>query len=116
MVKNSAGAYDMPTLYDINGSANFYNKADYGLSIHRDKANNTVTVGVLKVKFRHLGETGNVLFRYNFNSGRYTSYEKGVPLDWDNSNHITTRLRQLEKDAEGGLPFEVYDESQEMPF
>jgi twinkle protein len=117
MQKGSSGQYEMPTLYDINGSANFYNKADYGLSIHRNRTEDTVMVGVLKVKFRHLGETGSVLFRYNINNGRYTPYEKGVPVNWDNTNHLTTRLAQLEMEAGGTeLPFEMYDESEGMPF
>jgi twinkle protein len=116
-IKPATRQHEMPSMYDINGSANFYNKADYGLSIHRNRGDSTVTVGVLKVKFRHLGEPGHVLFRYNVNNGRYTPYAKGVPLDWDNSSHITTRLRQLEKEAgEEELPFRAYDGSEEAPF
>jgi len=34
MEKNN-GEYKVPTLYDIAGSANFYNKTDYGLTVHR---------------------------------------------------------------------------------
>jgi twinkle protein len=114
MEKNSAGHYEMPTLYDISGSANFYNKADYGLSVHRDRTAGTVHVGVLKVKFRHLGEPGNVLFRYNINNGRYTPYKNGVPVDWDNSDHLDSRPDLQETETQ--LPFEPYDETQELPF
>jgi hypothetical protein len=34
-VKDGDGNYKMPTLYDINGSANWYNKADLGVIVHR---------------------------------------------------------------------------------
>jgi twinkle protein len=117
MVKNTSGHYEMPTLYDINGSANFYNKADYGLSVHRDRVTDTVSVGVLKVKFRHLGEQGYVMFKYNVNNGRYTPYENGVPTDWDNSDHLTVHLGRTETEAgKQELPFEAYDGSQKAPF
>jgi hypothetical protein len=35
-VKDGDGKYKMPTLYDINGSANWYNKADLGVIVHRE--------------------------------------------------------------------------------
>ena len=34
--KDADGNYKMPTLYDIAGSANFYNKADLGVVVPRD--------------------------------------------------------------------------------
>jgi len=89
MSKNKDGQIEIPTLYDISGSANFYNKADFGIVVHRDRANNTVVVRVQKVKFRHLGEVGTAYFKYNLNNGRYTPYIDGIEPQWDNSNHLT---------------------------
>jgi twinkle protein len=114
MTKNQQGKFEMPTLYDINGSANFFNKADYGLSVYRDKAADTVTVGVQKVKFRHLGETGNAYFRYNVANGRYTPYIEGKPAEPDNSNHLVTRLREAAREVRE-LPFDMPDGG-EYPF
>lgn len=71
MKKTVTGTYEIPTLYDINGSANWYNKADYGLCIYRDFAINTVTVIAQKVKFRHLGEGGKAVLKFNYVNGRY---------------------------------------------
>jgi twinkle protein len=117
MVKDNNGLYDAPTLYDINGSANFYNKADYGISVHRNKLEDTVDVGVLKVKFRHLGETGKAHFRYNLNNGRYTPYIDGKLSDWDNSNHLIDMHKQRGDTASWvELPFEMGTEGEEMPF
>lgn len=65
MQKNKEGELEIPTLYDISGSANFYNKADFGIVVHRNRLENTVEVYVKKVKFRHLGECGMALFKYN---------------------------------------------------
>lgn len=75
----------MPNLYDINGSANFYNKSDYGIVVYRDYENNVTTVSVQKVKFKHLGEGGDVYLTYNYHSGRYNATD--VPMiQWDKQN------------------------------
>lgn len=118
MSKNKDGVIDAPTLYDISGSANFYNKADFGLVVHRDRLNNTVDVHIQKVKFRHLGEVGSCQFKYNLNNGRYVPYYKGTDPVWDNDNHLRTELRdRVKKEAESAmLPFEEPDGSDDCPF
>lgn len=76
--KNDAGKYDVPTLYDISGSANFFNKADFGVSIHRDKEAGITKVCVQKVKFKHLGEPKDVSFKYDLPNGRYIPYTNDI--------------------------------------
>jgi twinkle protein len=45
------GKLKMPTLYDISGSANFANKADYGIVVHREDVRGTrVIFRVIKVR------------------------------------------------------------------
>jgi len=63
--------YEVPTLYDISGSANFFNKTDLGISVYRNFTDKKVSVIVQKVKFNHWGETGSVEFEYDFPSGRF---------------------------------------------
>ena len=70
------GKPESPNLYDINGSANFFNKTDFGLTVYRDRAENTVSVEVHKVKFRHLGGCGVAKFEYNYNNGDMTNYRR----------------------------------------
>ena len=69
-------------MYDINGSADFFNKADYGIVVERDKG---VGVYVDKVKFKHLGMGGMVTFAYDPVSGRYLpcveSHDPAVPVE-----------------------------------
>jgi twinkle protein len=89
MRKNATGKYDVPTLYDISGSANFYNKADYGFTIHRatDDANimqNQVEIHWQKIKFKHLGQQGITEMKYNYNNGRFEEDYKSID-NWDNS-------------------------------
>ena len=71
-MRNSA--FEAPSLYDISGSANFYNKADFGIVVHRDRVKNVTQVSVRKVKFRHLGECGTAEFKYNLDNGRYLPF------------------------------------------
>lgn len=103
--KNKDGVIEAPTLYDISGSAHFYNKTDFGIVVHRNRVENTVEVIVQKVKFRHLGEVGTALFKYNLNNGRYTPYTNGVEPKWDNDNHLIEEQRRREKEAEEAAKF-----------
>lgn len=98
--KNKEGNVEAPTLYDISGSANFFNKADFGIVVHRKRAENVVEVHVQKVKFRHLGECGTAFFRYNLNNGRYVPYTDGIEPRWDNTNHLAEHERQMLLEAE----------------
>ena len=79
MNKKENGLYEVPTLYDVAGSANFYNQVDNGITVYRDFKNQLTKVLVQKVKFRHIGELGEAQFKYNLQNGRYS--EVGEPLD-----------------------------------
>lgn len=61
----------VPDLYDISGSAAFYNKCDYGLVVERNRELKVTRVHVEKVKFRHLGDKGTATFAYNPANGRF---------------------------------------------
>lgn len=104
--KNKDGVIEAPTLYDISGSANFYNKTDFGIVVHRNRTEGTVEVHVQKVKFRHLGEVGTALFKYNLNNGRYVPFTNGFEPVWDNSNHLTEDRRQKEQDMFDAAQFD----------
>lgn len=89
--KNSQGVYEMPTMYDISGSAHFYNKCFYGLSIFRNS--DSVDLGILKVKFKHLGMPGTVSFRYNYVNGRYLEFSNST---WNNDSLLKLEKKQIE--------------------
>ena len=90
--KNSSGVIVAPSLYDIAGSAHFYNMADYGIIVHRNRAENNVSVKVSKVRFKHLGTVGTALLRYNLVNGRYSEFCKDQVPQWDSTNHLHTGL------------------------
>ncbi len=67
-------------MYDIAGSADFFNKADFGIIVHRDDAKGLVNIFIDKVKFKHLGTHGEALFVYNIVNGRYSPCEEGLSV------------------------------------
>ena len=56
---------------DINGSADFGNKADYCFIVDRDDDVPITTVYIDKVRFKHLGNRGEARFHYDILTGRY---------------------------------------------
>ena len=79
----TTGATPRVEMYDINGSADFYNKADYGIVVERDKEIGITRVYVDKVKFKHLGVGGVATFVYDPVNGRNLpceeSHDPAVP-------------------------------------
>lgn len=78
------GKIDVPSLYDISGSANFYNKTDYGITVHRKSDENNIMINEVdvyfqKIKYKHLGEQGIVNLKYNYANGRFKKegYDNG---------------------------------------
>ena len=61
--------WPVPTLYDINGSAAFFNKTDYGMVVDRNDELGQVLVRVAKVRFDHLGGPGDAFFAFSTYNG-----------------------------------------------
>jgi twinkle protein len=55
--------HNVPNLYDISGSAHFYNKTHNGITVYRDE--DTVDVYVQKVKQSWLGQKGFSTYRFD---------------------------------------------------
>tara|TARA_R110000824_G_scaffold120898_1_gene276650 strand:- start:95 stop:1768 length:1674 start_codon:yes stop_codon:yes gene_type:complete len=67
----------VPSPYDISGSANFYNKADNCITVHRHKTEDEDYVGihVQKIRFQYKnGKPGTGKLSYNVRSGNYFEY------------------------------------------
>tara|TARA_B100000902_G_scaffold224984_1_gene213633 strand:- start:4511 stop:6211 length:1701 start_codon:yes stop_codon:yes gene_type:complete len=91
MQKKDNGLYEVPSLYDVAGSANFYNQVDNGITVYRDFKNEVTNVYVQKVKFRHIGELGQAQFRYNIQNGRYSE----VGENFDDTSYIMERQESM---------------------
>lgn len=73
LVKDKEGKYPIARLWDIAGSAHFNNKADCGITVHRDVlAGGPVQIHVLKVRFKHIGKPGLVELNYDPITGKYS--------------------------------------------
>jgi twinkle protein len=116
--KTKDGRIEAPTLYDISGSANFFNKADFGIVVHRRREENYVEIHVQKVKFRHLGEPGMCTFKYNINNGRYTPFDLLTPgnIIWDNENHLVKQIKERVQKAEQRSFFDLDMPEADCPF
>ena len=71
LVKDNSGQYPVATMYDIAGSAHFYNKTDNGISVHRNFADNTVNVHVQKVRFQFHGSIGYTSYLFDTFTRQY---------------------------------------------
>jgi twinkle protein len=76
LVKDSTGKYPPPTPYDISGSAHWFNKADFCLSVYRGVDDQNVPgddpeVFIQKVRFAETGQLGVVPFHYDRPTGRF---------------------------------------------
>ncbi len=62
-----------PTLYDISGSANWANKCDIGVVVHRDPLIDPTRTDIFirKVRFKAVGKIGVISLRYDPTTGRY---------------------------------------------
>ncbi len=68
----TGGKTRVPSLYDIDGSAAWYNKPDFGIVIDRPDPNLLHTaVYVVKVRFRGTGKPGKVMMSFNEETSRY---------------------------------------------
>jgi twinkle protein len=71
--KDKDGKYPICRLWDISGSAHWNNKADNGITIHRDVSmpGSPIQVHILKIRFKHIGKPGMVNLDYNRVTGVY---------------------------------------------
>lgn len=82
------GLFEVPNLYDIAGSSNWFNKPDIGITFYRNYKTNLSEIHVQKIKYDHLGEQGMVEVKYNINNGRFNN----IIGNWDNSNWLLPSL------------------------
>lgn len=79
--KRQIGSQDIPSGFDIAGSANFQNMSDVVISVHRkqDKEgikSTSTRVTVSKWRFGERGREGSVYFRFDPTSARFNTIDK----------------------------------------
>jgi twinkle protein len=72
--------FEVPSLYDISGSANWYNIADNGICVYRHfnekRISNIVDIHILKVKHKYIGQMGKIGFEFDYKSQSYIEIKK----------------------------------------
>lgn len=68
-IEKGSPVYEVPTPYDIAGSANWRNKADNCITVYRN--NDSVDVHIQKIRVKETGKTGIVRFTYKPATGEY---------------------------------------------
>jgi twinkle protein len=63
------GRHRTVTLYDIEGSAAWFNKADHGVIVER--RGNVTTVHIQKVRFEESGIVGSYVMKFDQSAGRF---------------------------------------------
>jgi len=81
--KKDTGDYDIPKLYDISGSANWFNVPDIGVCVYRQYDNSGkrtlyTRVFVQKMKWEFMGSTGYCDFEFDVASQRFNKRERNV--------------------------------------
>jgi len=81
MQRENGASRPIPTLYDISGSANWVNKADLGIVIHRDPDEDPhrAQIYVRKVRFKSVGKIGVVELQWDPITARYSEITRKAP-------------------------------------
>jgi twinkle protein len=116
MRRNSSGRYDICTMYDIAGSANWKNKMEYGFIVHREFSDDYETtkytdIYIEKVKHIYQGKLGKIRFNYDIQSQRF--YEEGE--ERNTSSFIPTG-ENYNKVEINKYPLSSHIEDEEPPF
>lgn len=72
----------LPTAYDIAHSADFKNRADYNISVHRNPKDKEVRIGVDKLRDKNFGKGGECRISYDNESGNYYSSNEYEDCDY----------------------------------
>lgn len=83
-IRKENGVYVMPTLYDIAGSAHFFNKCDNGFVAYRDYVSGQTLINIQKIRWSFIGRVGEVPFVYDVKTKRFAEIGddgKGILLD-----------------------------------
>lgn len=74
--------YEVPTLYNMSGSSNWFNKLDNGICVYRDDETDDVFIHIQKVKLFFVGKKGTIQFKYDPFTSRYAEIHEDFSQDY----------------------------------
>lgn len=97
--KWKSNLHEVPTLYDISSSSNWFNKPDIGISFYRNFETGNSEVYIQKIKYEHLGKQGFCVLRWNKNNSRFNGKNSAYDsTNWIFSGHdVKESATQLEE-------------------
>ena len=103
--------YEVPTLYNISGSAHFFNKCDNGVCVYRDFNEEVVRLYVQKIRFKNIGEQGTIDMIYNKTNGRYAPSGRFE----DNENYLVMPISETKTQVSVNINSRI-ESDKEYPF
>jgi twinkle protein len=94
------GRFEVPNMYSISGSANFYNQTDNGITVYRD-LDDSVSVFIQKIRFDWLGKIGECRFLFDKYKRRYIPDGEPEPT----MTHIPDNPRAAITKKSSDIPF-----------
>jgi len=74
LARDKDGKLPMPSMYDISGSAHWFNKADVGVVVHRD--GDDTCIRVAKVRYQdEIGVPGEIRASFIKSEGRFSAHD-----------------------------------------
>lgn len=77
MYRNPDGGTSIPTGYDILGSSHWFNKCDFGITVHRTEG--ATMVRCWKARFKWVAKNGDAYLTYDAVNGRYSDGKEPEP-------------------------------------
>ena len=105
----TTGQFEVPNLYNINGSSHFYNKADNGITVYRDFEKNNTQIFRQKVKFDHWGTTGVSEYIFDKKRLRYNSSDMFDKSNWIKEKTLADEMREYVSNKPTKVEIENFD-------
>lgn len=78
--RNKDGGYDSMSMYDLAGSAHWYNKTDNCVLLHRDKTKDFTNLQIAKIKNKNCGtitqDNNDIVLFFDVKKGKFEKYDK----------------------------------------
>lgn len=103
--KTKGGEYEVPDLYSVSGSSNFFNKPDWGITVHRNYKTGLTEIHVNKAKWDHLGKVGRIALKYNVGNGRLG--DPNEKLDFSNWLDSLVFIEDKESTSDDFIDYET---------
>ena len=104
LYRQEGGRLPTPTGMDLSGSASWFAKTDFGLTVERGDDDET-RVLVWKCRFKWLGDVGTAYLRYDNRCGRYSegasAEDIAESIVWEDVDYETVKENKEPGIAEG---------------